>query len=94
MLSPAQHEEPDQKSFVGEELHAATARIMCERGESDYSAAFQIALKRNPDLAKRYGEAGPGVQDDFQASRVVASGPIFERGIDWRALVGSHQIAE
>ncbi len=52
----AQHEEPEQRSFVGQELHAATARIMCERGESDYSTAFQIALTRNPGLAKRYGE--------------------------------------
>ncbi len=52
----AQREESDQKSFVGQELHAATARIMCERGESDYSTAFQIALQRNPGLAKSYGE--------------------------------------
>ena len=52
----AQREELDQKSFVGQELHAATARIMCERGELDYSTAFQIALQRNPGLAKSYGE--------------------------------------
>ncbi len=52
----AQREELDQKSFVGQELHAATARIMCEGGERDYSTAFQIALKRNPGLTKRYAE--------------------------------------
>jgi hypothetical protein len=33
-----------------------TAEVGIAGGESDYSTAFQIALQRNPGLAKRYGE--------------------------------------
>ena len=54
----AQHEEPEQKLFVGQELHTATERIMRERGEPDYPTAFQIALKLNPGLARTYGKVG------------------------------------